>query len=410
MIERTIFSAIERSIKLRPVTLITGARQVGKTTLCRELVSKHGYNYVTLADNSERFLAIKNPELFLHTHGTPLIIDEVQYAPALFDYIEAEVDKAKFETDKNEGMYVLAGSQAYNLMAGVTQSMAGRISIIKMPPLSMSEIYVRKETPFTVDFKKNMKRSRELILTVDDIYEKIHRGLYPELYDKKDLETYEFYSDYVNSYISKDVSQIINLKDELKFLEFMELMASLTGQELVYNNIANTIGVSLKTIQSWVSVLVAGDIIHLLRPYSERSTVKRIVRRPKIYFSDTGLACHLAKVTDVKTLKAGYLRGPMVETLIVNEILKSYENNRENAGFFYYRDSQMNEIDLMILRNGMLSLIECKSGTTYDASAVKAFGRLEKSNYEIGPSCLICLTEKAYPLKEDVLVLPITAI
>ena len=261
-----------------------------------------------------------------------------------------------------------------------------------------------------MDFEKNIKRSSELTLSIDDIYEKIVRGSYPELYDKKGLRTNEFYSDYLDSYVSKDVSQIINLKDEIKFIDFMELLASLTGQELVYNNIANTIGVSLKTIQSWVSVLVAGDIIHLLRPYSERSTTKRIVRRPKIYFSDTGLACHLAKVTDVKTLRAGYLRGPMVETFIVNEIIKSYENNRENVGLFYYRDSGMNEIDLMILKEGTISLIECKSGITYDMSAVKAFGRLEKSDYEIGPSCLICLTEKTYPLKEGVFVLPITAI
>jgi len=410
MIDRTIFKAIERSITQRPVTLITGARQVGKTTLCRELISSHGYKYVTLADHSERLSAANDPEMFLRIHGTPLIIDEVQYAPVLFDHIESAVDKAKFETGSNEGMYVLTGSQAYELMEGVTQSMAGRVSVIRMSPLSMSEIYSRAEIPFRVDPETNIKRSMELVLNIDDVYEMIVRGQYPELYDKKDIKTREFYSDYSDSYVARDVSQMISLKDKAKFNDFMELMASLTGQELVYNNIANTLGVNIKTIQSWVSILVAGDIIHLVQSYSERSTAKRIVKRPKIYFCDTGLACYLARVTDANTLKAGYLRGPMVETFIVNEILKSYKNNREGAGFFYYRDSQMNEIDLIIQTDGKLSLIECKSGMKYDASAVKAFGRMGTSDYENGGSCLICLTDKAYPLKEEVYALPLTAI
>ncbi|MCL1811439.1 MAG: AAA family ATPase, partial [Methanomassiliicoccaceae archaeon] len=320
MIDRTIFAAVERSVSQRPVTLITGARQVGKTTLCREFVKKHGFNYVTLADNSERTMARNDPEMFLRIHGTPLIIDEVQYAPALFDSIESVVDKTKFGGGGNEGMYLLTGSQAYDLMAGVTQSMAGRVSVVKMSPLSMSEILSRTESPFTVDLENNIRRSMELTLDINDVYRTIIRGQYPELYDKKDIKTNEFYSDYVDSYISRDVSQMIGLKDKSKFNDFMELIASLTGQELVYNNIANTLGVNIKTIQSWVSVLVAGGIIHLLQPYSERSAAKRIVKRPKVYFCDTGLACYLAKVTDANTLKAGYLRGPMVETFIVNEI------------------------------------------------------------------------------------------
>ncbi|MDR3206138.1 MAG: DUF4143 domain-containing protein [Candidatus Methanoplasma sp.] len=186
--------------------------------------------------------------------------------------------------------------------------------------------------------------------------------------------------------------------------------ASLTGQELVYDMIANAVGVDVKTVQSWIGVLAAGGVIHLLQPYSAGSTVKRIVKRPKIYFCDTGLACHLAKVTDAATLRAGYLKGPMTKTFIVNEIMKSYRNNREEAGFYYYRDSSMNEIDLMILRNGMLSLIECRSGMTFDASDVKAFGRMEKSDYTVGPSCIICLTERPYPITKGVYALPITSI
>ncbi|MDR1690785.1 MAG: ATP-binding protein [Candidatus Methanoplasma sp.] len=410
MIDRTVLALIEESISLRPITLITGARQVGKTTICSLIAKKYGIEYVSLANVSERALAISDPEMFLKTHGTPLIIDEVQYAPALFDHIEAAVDKQKFDTGINNGMFILTGSQAYNLMENVTQSMAGRVSIIRMSPLSINEIGSRPDIPFTVDFEKNIKRSLELKLDLDDIYEAVIRGFYPELHEKGPLKTRKFYSDYVESYIERDVSQIINIKDQGKFLEFMQLLASLTGQELVYNNIANTLGLNIRTIQSWVGVLAAGDIIHLLQPYFERSTTKRIVKRPKIYFSDTGLACYLAKVFDTESLKAGYLRGPMVETLIVNEILKSYKNNGEDAGFFYYRDSQMNKIDLIILRNGKISLIECKSGMKFDESDIKAFGRMDKSDYTVGPSCIICLTEKAYPITKNVYALPLTAI
>jgi predicted AAA+ superfamily ATPase len=251
---------------------------------------------------------------------------------------------------------------------------------------------------------------RNHILSFSDLFGIILRGSYPELYEKKKLRTNRFYSDYVESYITRDVSQLINLKDQGKFIEFMQLLSSLTGQELVYNNIANIMGLNIRTVQSWVGVLAAGDIIHLLQPHSERSTVKRVVRRPKIYFSDTGLACYLAKIFDEDTLKAGYLRGPMVETFIVNEILKSYRNSGEDAAFYYYRDSQMNEIDLIILRNGILSLIECKSGVMFDASDVSSFSKLGKSEYKIGPSCIVCMTEKPYPVKSGVYVLPITSI
>ena len=168
--------------------------------------------------------------------------------------------------------------------------------------------------------------------------------------------------------------------------------------------------VSIHTIRSWLGVLAAGGIVRLLQPYFERSNVKRIVKRPKIYFCDTGLACYLAKVFDAQTLRVGYLGGHMVETFVINEIMKSYSNNTEEAGFYYYRDSQKHEIDLLILRDGRLSLIECKAGMTYDPTDVKAFSRLEKSDYEVGPSCIICLTDRAYPLKPGVYALPISSI
>lgn len=410
MIPRTILSSIEECIKFKPVTLITGARQVGKTTLCRLIAEKYGYNYVSLATGSDRAMAVSDPEMFLHIHTSPLIIDEVQYAPKLLDIIEGIVDEEKFKNGSNSGMYILTGSQVYNLMQGVTQSMAGRVGIIKMSPLSISEISGREEKPFEVDFEKNIRRSMETVIPVTDVYKTIIRGGYPELYEQQDMKSSKFYSDYVDTYIERDVSQIINLKDGLKFRMFMEYLASITGQELVYDKISSAIGISIHTVQSWIGVLAAGGLIRLLQPYSERSNVKRIIKRPKIYFCDTGLACYLARIFDADTLRAGYMNGSMVETFIVNEILKSYSNNTEEAGFYYYRDSQNNEIDLIILRNAELSLIECKAGMSYDSTDVKAFSRLERSDYKVGQSCLICLSEKAYPLKPGVYALPISSI
>ena len=410
MIPRTVLSSIEESIRFKPVTLVTGARQVGKTTLCQLIAEKHGFGYVSLATGSERAVAMRDPEMFLRLHPSPVIIDEVQYAPGLFDAIEGIVDARKFETGRNAGMYILTGSQVYRLMEGVTQSMAGRVGIIHMSPLSMSEILGREERPFVVDFESNIRRASEHVLSVDDVYGMIVRGMYPELYDRPDMRTSTFYSDYVDTYIERDVSEMIALKDKLKFRQFMEYLASMTGQELVNDSIAGAIGVSVHTVQSWLGVLVAGGIVRLLQPYFERSNVSRVVKRPKVYFCDTGLACYLARIFAAQTLRVGYLGGHMVETFIVNEIMKTYSNNTEEAGFYYYRDAEKREVDLLILRNARLSLIECKAGMTYDSTDVRAFSRLDKSDYEVGPSCLICLTDRAYPLKPGVYALPISSI
>ena len=199
MIPRTVLPFIEHDIPLKPIILITGARQTGKTTLCELISKRHNFNYVTLADRNEKMMARNDPDMFLKVHPAPLIIDEVQYAKGLFEAIEAVVDKAKFETGHNEGMYILTGSQAYKLMEGISQSMAGRVSIIDMSPLSMSEIERREEVPFKVDFEGNIKRSASLKMNVNEIFRRIVRGSYPELYQKPELKTSKFYSDYIDT-------------------------------------------------------------------------------------------------------------------------------------------------------------------------------------------------------------------
>ena len=409
MIKRHIYDQIVNSIKSKPVTLITGARQVGKSTIALEF-EKMGYSYVSLDNARERETARKDPDLFLQLHPWPVIIDEVQKAPELFESIEEIVNNEKRKRIDNYGMFILTGSQSYKLMKGVTESLAGRVSIIHMMPLSRNEILGRDEPVFDFDLKKIQKRANDNPLTVIEMFDNIVKGFYPELYSNSGLKLQKFYSDYVETYIERDVSDLVNVKDKLLFMHFMELVASLTGEEIVYDNIAKILGVDKKTVMSWLSILVAGNIVYLLEPYNEMSIAKRIVRRPKLYFTDTGLACYLARLTSGEILQNSNFSGRFVETYIINELRKSYVNNGIEPHFYYYRDNNMNEIDLVIIQDGKLHRVECKSGIKFNNSAVKGFKQLDKTNYQIGAKAIICNTDKIYPLDDGVYVLPLSGI
>ena len=295
-------------------------------------------------------------------------------------------------------------------MKGVTESLAGRVSIIHMMPLSRNEILGRDEPVFDFDLKNIQKRANDNPLTVIELFDNIVKGFYPELYSNSGLKLQKFYSDYVETYIERDVSDLVNVKDKLLFIHFMELVASLTGEEIVYDNIAKILGIDKKTVMSWLSILIAGNIVYLLEPYNEMSIAKRIVRRPKLYFTDTGLACYLARLTSGEILQNSNFSGRFVETYIINELRKSYVNNGIEPHFYYYRDNNMNEIDLVIIQDGKLHRVECKSGIKFNNSAVKGFKQLDKTNYQIGAKAIICNTDKIYPLDDDVYVLPLSSI
>lgn len=409
MIKRTIFKEIEKSVKSRPITLITGARQVGKSTIASLFIEK-GFSYISLDNSRNRELAQRDPYLFLELNKWPLIIDEVQKAPELFDAIEAKVNEEKLKNINNYGMYILTGSQMFRLMKNVSESMAGRVSLIHMLPLSRSEILNRDEILFNFDINKIEERARENPFNINDVFKDIVNGYFPEIYSNQSLKPERFFSDYVETYIERDINEIINIKDKFLFRKFMELLASLTGEELIYDNLSKIIGVDLKTIKSWISVLLAQDIIYLLEPYNEFSITKRIVKRPKIYFNDTGLACFLAKVNDPNVLSSSFLSGRFMETFIINELRKSYINNGKNPNFYYYRDNNMNEIDLIIINAGKIHLIECKSGMSYNLKAIKSFKQLDNTNYQKSTSGIICNTDSVYPLGKDVYVIPISGI
>ena len=233
-----------------------------------------GFGYVSLDEPRERKLALEDPEMFLQIHECPLIIDEIQYAPGLFNVMESIVDKEKLEKGSNNGMFVITGSEAYELMKGISESMAGRVSIIRMSPLSVREILSSEESEFVFDLIALNKRSKDYSMNTNTLFSLITRGMYPELHANTEIKNTVFYSNYVSTYLGRDISNLINVKDKLKFQNFMEILASITGEELVCDTIAKAIGIKIDTVKSWISVLLAGDIIYLLQPYNELSIKK----------------------------------------------------------------------------------------------------------------------------------------
>lgn len=408
MINRTIRKYIVESLELYPVIVITGARQVGKSTIATTLIDEFHFHYVSLDDIDNRRMAIEDPKLFIQYHGYPLIIDEAQYAPVLFEVIESICNDARMHNKKSTGLFIITGSQIFQMMKDVTQSLAGRATIINMPPLSANEIRGTIEKPFKV----NMKKMKEdfVYRDIHQLFKEIHRGYFPELYNRPKHSSEKYYSDYVSTYIDRDISELIHIKDKLKFHNFMQILASLTAQQVNYATLSKEVEVSIVTIKQWISVLQASGIIFLLQPYNELSIKKRVVKTPKIYFIDTGLACYLAKLKDSESLLASNFAGAFMETYVINEIRKSYLNNNEEFDAYYYRDNNQNEIDLILLENGELTLIEIKKGVSFKLSDVSSFKQLKNSQYKIKESCILCNTEKNYPLSQDIYVMSVNTI
>lgn len=412
MYKRTILEQIHNSVRHFPVTIVSGPRQVGKSTLLYHNMASGGYTYVTLDSRMELMTAKNDPEQFLKNHPAPLIIDECQRAKELFPAIEEVVNRTRLEkgTQAANGMYILSGSSSRALLENAKESLAGRANILRMSPLSMREIHDRNDVPFEVDKTKSALRARDFHISENELGDYVVRGMMPQLYDDPLMPTDRFFSNYIETYLQKDLPEILAVKDDLKFENFLMLLASNTGEELVYDNYAKQIGVSSPTVKEWVNSLVKTGIIWLVKPYNDQSFVKRIVKRPKMYFFDTGLACYEAGIRDSETLKHSFMKGRMTETYIANEIRKSYLNNGIDQPIYYYRDSQKNEVDLVIPRNGILTLAECKSGTKYDRSDIKAFSNLDNVQLERRTDAVICTADEAYAISDTVIALPVSAI
>lgn len=321
-IPRTIESSVKSLSKAFPVIIICGPRQVGKTTLLNMMFSKNQgkkINYVSLDDLSLRTLAIEDPELFLRTYPIPLIIDEFQYAPNILSYIKLIVDKKRLENLKKgipetNGLFYLTCSQIFETIKNVTESLAGRVGILDLYGLSSREINGAKEEMFIPDLEILKKKEKIKRLSTSELYQKILVGSYPELYRNKDINRNEYFGMYIKTYLERDIRQIINVQDELKFLKFISNLAARTAQELNMNNICNEIQISNPTGDKWLSILKNTGIIYLLQLYSN-NTVARVVKRSKIYFMDTGLSCYLAGYIDSTTLERSAYSGAIFETL-----------------------------------------------------------------------------------------------
>lgn len=399
-IDRKIERQAEYLSEHFPVVVVTGARQTGKTTLIKKLIgSKEGITYVTLDYPRIRELAKRDPELFLQQYPAPVIIDEVQYAPELLPYIKVRIDE-----DRGNGQYYLTGSQMFRLMKNVSESLAGRAGILSLYAFSRAEIYGTEETPFLPSNVLKTKHEE----TITSVFNRIFRGCMPQMVIDPELSPDAYFGEYMQTYIERDIRELVEIRNESKFLKFVSCAAARTGQELNLSDIAKDVGIDAKTADSWLSLLVTSGLVYLLQPYSA-NTVKRIVKRPKLYFMDTGLACYLSLWNDPRVLENSAMGGAMFETYVVSEIIKEYANRGidTRSRLAYYRDSNGREIDLMIIENGIIYPIEIKKNADPGREALKNFSVLENMPQPVGDGAVICLSSSAYPLDSRNKVVPI---
>lgn len=399
-IKRHMESVIDECLKQFPVVLVTGPRQVGKTTLLQYVCD--GFEYVTFDDPIVLTEAIEETNLFLKNNEPPLLIDEVQYAPQIFRYLKMYVDK-----NKVNGSFTLTASQAFELMKGVSETLAGRMAIIELKGLSLREIFnVQFNRPF-IPNEEYMNERKKHLNSYSRLWEIIHRGSMPELQDN-DMNWERYYSSYVKTYIEKDVRQIVNISDELKFLKFLTALAVRCGELLNVNAIANEVETSADTIKRWLSILQTSGIIYLLEPYSN-NVLKRVVKTPKVYFYDSGLVCYLARWTSADTARTGAQAGNIYENFIVSEILKSHLNaGKTISSIYFYRDRDQKEIDVVIEEDSKLYPIEIKMTGNPAKTMGKHFTALDHiPNKERQPGIILCQYDRKIYLAENIIALPI---
>jgi len=405
MIEKTV----RETANDFPVIVITGARQVGKSTMM-QILKDQNMNYVTLDDLEARSLALKDPKYFLEQYPYPLFIDEIQYAPNLLPYIKMIVDKERFENlmqnKKTRSLFWLTGSQQFQVMKNVSESLAGRIGILNLYSLSLSEISGNPSPLFSPKINDLKARTIKSQYNTKDIFLRIFNGGMPELI-AKNVDRNSFFSSYINTYIERDVKQVLNLGKTIEFYNFMQYIAVRTAQELNYSTIAKEVGVDSKTIKNWISILESSGIIYLLQPYSLNLS-NRIIKSPKLYFMDTGLCSYLAKYPNPETLEVGALSGAIFETYVVSEIIKNFTSHGLDPKMYlyYYRDKDQKEVDLIYTEGEQLYPIEIKKGVS-PSSPDKNFDVLKKYTDNVEPGIVICMSETLQPINRNCWLCPI---
>lgn len=419
MLPRTLAPALLRVSSQFPVLMLTGPRQVGKTTLLEmcarfetarseepgsALVVRHARTYVTLDDLDARALARRDPALFLQTWPAPAIIDEVQYAPELLSAVKIAVDR-----ERQNGMFWLTGSQKFSLMRGIGESLAGRVAVMDLLGLSQAELDGRPEgcTPFvpTSDWIESA-RANARSKSLQQVFEQIWLGSYPRLNLLGPSGRDVFYRSYIQTYLQRDIQDVLRITDQMAFHRFLVAAAARTGQLCNIAGLARDAEVDNKTAKSWLSVLETFGVVYLLQPYFHNRT-QRIVKAPKLYFLDTGLASYLTKWPTAAALEAGHMSGSMLETWAIGEVLRSYWHNGLEAPLHYYRDTHQQEVDLVIESADTLFPVEIKKTASPALQATRSFAAIAKLGVHVGPGAVLCFVERDVPLSRDVAAIPL---
>lgn len=403
-IKRHLESEVLKASKNYPVVMVCGQRQVGKSTMLYH-IKENDRVYVSLDDINARRLAENDPTLFFETYGYKLIIDEFQRVPDILLEIKRIIDEKALKGDDNSGMFWLTGSQKFKMMKNISESLAGRVAVFDMSSLSSSEIDGRYSHCFSPKIDE-IKAYQEGLHAKDihEIYEAIFKGGMPKLITS-DIERDRYYADYVNTYLERDIKDLSQVGNLSKFYDFLVLIAARTAQELKYSDLANAIGISAPTIKNWVSILERSGVIFLLHPYSSNLS-KRLVKTPKIYFMDTGLCAYLCRWPNSETLENGAMDGAFLETYAVSEIVKSYYNTGITPNFYYYRDTDKKEIDLLFEEANTLYPVEIKKSMS-PQGADKNFNALNKFNKTVESGVILCLTPAVVTVNRGLFLCPL---
>lgn len=401
-IARNLEKVVLEVTKEYPVVLVTGPRQVGKTTMLQKLMEGTDRNYVSLDDLNERNLAKTDPEMFLQLHKPPILIDEVQYAPELFVYIKIHVDKYH-----NAGDFWLTGSQVFKRMSGIQESLAGRVAVLSLTSLSQAEICGGEMQPFTLDIEKlSARRKERTAADTGVIFDWIFRGSMPAIVSEKNSNSQIFYSSYLTTYIERDVREVSDAIDSLTFLHFITAVAARCGQILNIAEIARDADINQKQAKNWLGVLETLGLIFYLHPYSN-SMLKRLVKTPKLYFYDTGLVCYLTKWSSAETLQSGAMNGAILENYVVAEIRKTYLNCGKDPYMYYYRDKDAREIDIILEHDGVLNPIEIKKSANPGSELIKVFKLLDKSSAKRSKGAVVCMKPELSAIDRENYIIPV---